>query len=282
MSLAEESARRRVRRLAGMGKYELAEELLQSDCVQSETALSAAAMQLERDGAHQWNALQRAEGQYLLQQRRAASQEKRVHLERLLRSQAERRRADEEELARFAASETVKLQTMPIAVPREVLVLQQQETELRWEGSFSEAAKRRRDAARLERELLGAYLLSRGSLLEHRITRQAAALLKRETIALEKDDASMAALQAKHAGHRRCAVAQLRHIEDGMLAAQSRTHRYLQETRARNGMLSATHTRTQRGTALERRVYGDAYRLPSLCELYGSLMEERPSTSPAV
>ncbi|CBZ30567.1 conserved hypothetical protein [Leishmania mexicana MHOM/GT/2001/U1103] len=282
MSLGRESAPRRVRRLAGMGKYELAEELLQSDCAQREMAFSAAAMELERDGAHQWNALQRAEGQCLLQQRRAASQEKRAHFECLLRAQAERRRADEEELSRFAASETVKLQSMPIAVPREVLVLQQQETELRWEGSFSEAAKRRRDAARLERELLGAYLSSRGSLLEHRITRQAAALLKRENIALEKDDVSAVALQAKHAGHRRCTVAQLRHVEDGMLAAQRRTHRHLQETRARDGMLSSTHTKTQRGTALEKRVYGDAYRLPSLCELYGSLMEERPSTSPAV
>lgn len=282
MPLAEESARHRVRKLAGMGKYELAEALLQSDCAQSEVALSAAATQLERDGAHQWNALQRAEGQCLLQQRRAASQEKRVHFERLLRSQAERRRADEEELARFAASETVKLQTMRIAVPREVLVLKQQETELRWESRFSEAAKRRRDAARLERKLLGAYLSSRGSLLEHRITRQAAALLKRETIALEKDDASVAALQAKHTGHRWCTVAQLRHIKDGMLAAQRRAHRHLQETHARDGMLSATHTRAQRGTALEKRVYGDAYRLPSLCELYGSLMKDRPSTSPAV
>ncbi|GET92525.1 hypothetical protein, conserved [Leishmania tarentolae] len=282
MSLAEKRARHRVRKLAEMGEYELAEELLQSDLAQREMAFSAAAMQLERDAAYQWNALQRAEGECLSKQRRAALEEERIHFERLFRAQAERCRADEEELARFAASETAKLQRKPIAVPREVLALQQQETELRWEGSFSEAAKRRGDAARLERELLGACMSSRGSSLDRRIARQAATLLTREATALEKDDASVAELQAKHLIHRQCTMAQLRHVKDGMLAAQRRTHRHLHETGSRDSVLSATDAKAHRGTVLERRVYGDTYRLPSLCELYGSLLENRPSTSPSL
>ncbi|KAG5466051.1 hypothetical protein LSCM4_01188 [Leishmania orientalis] len=277
----EESFRRRVRRLAAMGDYELADELVQSNRAQREMALSAAAMELERDGAHQWNSLQAAEARCLLQQQRTALQEERAHFERILRAQAEQYRTDEEELARFVTSETARLSTMPIAVPREVLALQQQEKQLRWEGSFAVAAQRRRDATRLERELLGACLSSRSSLLDHRINRQAAALLTREAIVRDKNDASVAALHEKHSRNRRRTVAQLRHVEDGMLAAQRRVYRHMRETCARCGVSSATHVKTQRGTALEKRVYGDDYRLPSLCALYGSLMENRPSTSPA-
>nr|CAJ2480296.1 unnamed protein product [Leishmania braziliensis] len=282
MSLAGESARRRVRRLATMGKYELADTLAQSDCAQREMALSAAAMRLEREGAQQWNALQRAKAQCLLQQQRAALQEERAHFERLICAQSERCRSREEELDRFAAAETAKLNTKPVTVPREVLLLQQQETQLRWEGSFAAAAQCRREANRLERELFGAYLSSQGSLLDHRIARRAAALLTRENIAVEKDNASVFALRAKHEWDHRRTAAQLRHVEDGMLAVQRRAHRRLQETHACDGVLSATHAKTQRGTVLEKRVYGDAYRLPSLCELYGPLLEDRPSTSPAL
>ncbi|KAG5466602.1 hypothetical protein LSCM1_00767 [Leishmania martiniquensis] len=281
MSPEEGTVRRRVRRLATMGEYELADGLVQSDREQREMTLSTAFKELERDGAQQWNSLRRAEAQCLLQQQRAALQEERAHSERILCSQVEQCRADEEELTRFVTSETVKLSTMPIAVPREVLVLQQQETQLRWEGSFGAAAQRRDDAARLERELLDASLSSRSSLLGQRITRQATALLTREAIVREKNDASVAALHEKHSRHRRRTAAQLRHVEDGMLAAQRRVYRRMQETCARDGASSATRIKTQRGAALERRVYGDEYRLPSLCELYGSLMESRPSTSPA-
>ncbi|KAG5492434.1 hypothetical protein JKF63_01012 [Porcisia hertigi] len=280
MPVAKESFRRRMRKLVAAGEYQLAEELVQADRARREAALSEAAMQLEREGAHQWNILQVAGNQCLLQQQVATLQKERARWERLLSTQAERSRASEEELVRFATSEAAKLNSMPMAVPREVLVLQQQEKQLRLEGSFAAAAQRRGEAAHLREELLDASLSFRRSLLDRRIARQAITLLTRDTVALEKDNDSLAALQVKHAREHQHTTAQLSHIKDGMLTAQKRAHRHIQGSGTCGSFSHATFAKTQRGTALEKRVHGDAYRLPSLCKVYGPLMEDRLTVSP--
>lgn len=282
MSLAEEGVRHRVRRLAALGEYQRAEQLEASHRLQREVALATAAQQFELAGANQWDALQRTKSHVLAQQRGAALEEEHMHLKHTLRARADRCQADEEELVRFAAAESAKLSTMPVPVPWPVLVLRQQETQQRLDGNYAAAVQYRRDATLMQGTLLNTTLTSRSKLLDQRITRQAATLLTREALAGERSNASMAALHARHAKQQRSAAAQLSRIEDGMLAAQRRAYRHVQRTRACHSAPGPGRLELERGTMLESRVYGDAYRLPSLCDLYGPMLDERASTLPAI
>ena len=77
-------------------------------------------------------------------------------------------------------------------------------------------------------------------------------------------------------------MTQVHHVEDGMLAAQRRTQQLILKMRRTGDVSRAASVAAHRGAALERRVYGDAYRVPSLCEYYGPLLDQPASALPAL
>ncbi|KAL7702393.1 hypothetical protein NQL31_004545 [Lotmaria passim] len=276
------TARQQVRRLTTIGEYAEAERTVQRHQLRRQAELDGALESLAQDAARQWSALQRAKAEARLQEQSRALTVEQSHFQRLLDEQSARCQRSEAVLARYSAAEKKKLNSTPLNVPLDALILRDEETRFILQGRFAAAAKSRRDAARAEHDHVRASFLERNEILDRRVSRQAASLLAKEFAAAEKDQLSVTALQRKHAEEEQRAMTQVHHVEDGMLAAQRRTQQLILKMRRTGDVSRAASVAAHRGAALERRVYGDAYRVPSLCEYYGPLLDQPASALPAL
>ncbi|KPI86634.1 hypothetical protein ABL78_4312 [Leptomonas seymouri] len=269
----EDTGPQKLRRLIEAGNYAEAEETVQYQQLCRQADLSGALEALAKDAANQWSFLQRAKAQSRVQEQSKALSAERAHLKRLLEAQNVRYKRSGAALVRFSEKGKEKLDSTPLNIPWEVLVLRDQEARFALQGNFAAAAESRRDAARAEHKHACASFAERYKILDRHVSRYSASLVAKESSAQEKDEFDMTTLQRKHAAGQQQVAMQVQHLEDGMLAAQRRTQQKIIMEQRTGGVSRATTSAAHRGAALEKRVYGDAYTVPSLCECYGPLLE---------
>ncbi|KPA85850.1 hypothetical protein ABB37_00179 [Leptomonas pyrrhocoris] len=239
-----------MQRLTTAGPYVTADRTVKHHQLRCEAELSGTLESLAKDAASQWSSLQRAKAQSHLQEQSKAFSTEQQHFERLLEAQRVRCQRSEAALARFSAKEAEKLNA-----PSGARVTPQ--------GSLTAATR------------------SRSENVDRRVRREADCLLTQEAAALEKDQFGITVLQCELAAEQQRATTQVRLLESGMVAAQRRTQQQILKMRRTGDVSRATADVAHRGAALEARVYGDAYRVPSLCEYYGPLLEQPTSAPPA-
>lgn len=268
------------RTLAAMGEYEAAQQMLDASRQSRKASLKADNTFLEEAFSAQWSAFQRAKTQVTEDLRREADQREATKTHELRDFRLRHVKGARDDLARYKALEKDRTSRRVLPVPQSILMAQQEEAKFALDGRYMEAERMRQLATHLNALETHRVIEWRKGLVESRVAKRAALLRRRDTVAFERRAVEMeldrigVGQQALNVEHR------LQHMEGDMLAAQNRQKRLLAHVRHRPDESYSDDAKVRRGALLERRVYGSAYRLPSLCAEYGPYLGEQYPMSP--
>lgn len=269
----EISSRRQVEKLVSMGKYLEAEQTLRRNRDIKAMRKLELQKQLEEEQSIQWQAFSRAKSQYFMNANIATAANQETKALALHRKNMDDRLAHEEELESFATREGTVVMRRPVALSQQVVRMRRQERQLGLQGRYAEADRIREAAARLEAAERKTAMAENQRLLRDKVAAREKLLKEKEHISYKNSRAKMLLEQFQADRSMLCTTATLAHMEADMSSMHAKQRRDLQKLGYVPHISDAQLCKARRGTMLQDRVFGDKYAVPSLCDLYGPLLD---------
>lgn len=267
---------RSVRALVSKEKYVEAGILYEDEARAQAAMLERRRAQLEEEQSLQRRLFEKSERE-LHRRTRGELQERRARRQAYATALREEGAAGrEEELELFAVREATQLSRRPLVYSTRKMNVEGEARDLAAGHRFFEAAVMQDVASRMETVEAMQALSAKTAQLERSIEAKAARCRQKDYTVQRSVEAHHRRQELQEQEDIRREEARLAHMRRDMQAAHERQWALLQQHGYVKGAASKTlEAKAHRGTLLERRVVGEQFQPPSLCDLYGASLNQK-------